>query len=294
MSEMLARGGAPRPALTTHVMEPHSGLDAFHDAFASIRTEFPQARRLAWRFFMRDTAAGYRQSLLGYLWLVLPPLANTLVWVFLDSQKVIEVDSGSVPYALFVLSGAILWTAFNASVMAMLNVVNSARNLLAKVNFPHESLIYSAILTSITDALIASTLVIPTLIFFDAGWQPLMPLFIIALMGTLVLGATIGLLLLPIAVLYSDVSRAIQLVLRFGFFVTPVIFQLPASGSARSLMLLNPVTPIIVSGRAWLTGTAESMPLAFSIIIGSCLFLFLLGLLVYKVAVPHLIERLGA
>lgn len=294
MSEMRNRGRGATAVLTTHVMEPHSGLDAFHDAFDSMKTEFPQATRLAWRFFMRDTAAGYRQSLLGYMWLILPPLANTLVWVFLDSQKVIDVNSGSVPYALFVLSGAILWTAFNASVMAMLNVVNSARGLLAKVNFPHESLIYSAILTSIADALIASTLVIPTVLLFDAGWRPLMPLFIVALIGTLVLGVTIGLLLLPIAVLYSDVSRAIQLVLRFGFFVTPVIFQLPPSGTARELMLLNPVTPIIVSGRSWLTGSSESMPLAFSIIVGACLLLFLFGLLVYKVAVPHLIERLGS
>jgi lipopolysaccharide transport system permease protein len=228
------------------------------------------------------------------MWLIFPPLANTLVWVFLDSQKVIEVDSGTVPYPLFVLSGAILWTAFNASVMAMLGVVNSARGLLAKMNFPHESLVYSALLAGVVDALIASTLLIPAIFIFGSGWRAEMPLFVLALMGTIIVGATIGLLMLPIAVLYGDVSRAIQLALRFGFFVTPVIFQLPAEGIARKLMLLNPVTPLIVSGRSWLTGSGEAMPMAFFAVVGASLVLFCFGMLVYKVAVPHLIERLGA
>ncbi len=284
----------PDPPLITHVMEPHSGLDAFHTAVKSMTTDRRQAGRLAWRFFVRDTVAGYRQSLLGYLWLVFPPLANTLVWVFLDSQKVIEVNSGDVAYPLFVLSGAILWTAFNGSVMSMLNVVNSARGLIAKVNFPHESLVYAAFLTSAVDGLIASALLVPAVLLFDGHWQPEMLLFALALFGSLIVGSTIGLLLLPIGVLYSDVTRAIQLALRFGFFVSPVIFQLPRTGMARTIMLLNPITPVIVSGRSWLTGSAEAMPSAFTGVVVVCLVLSAAGLLVYKVAVPHLVERLGA
>lgn len=283
----------PEAPLISHVMEPHSGLDAFHNAVRSMRTDVRQAGRLAWRFFVRDTAAGYRQSLLGYVWLVFPPLANTVVWVFLDSQEVIQINSGKVAYPLFVLSGAILWAAFNGSVMSMLGVVNSARGLLAKVNFPHESLVYSAFLTSAVDALIASVLLLPAVLMFDPHWRPEMLLFAVALFGSLMVGTTIGLLLLPIGVLYSDVSRAVQLVLRFGFFVSPVIFQVPRTGLARSIMLLNPITPIIVSGRSWLTGSAEAMPRAFIGVVVACFFLFAIGLLVYKVAVPHLVERLG-
>ena len=61
--------------------------------------------------FVRDTKAAYRQSLLGYLWIILPPGANTLVWVFLNSQNIVKIDSGAVPYALFVLTGTVLWGA---------------------------------------------------------------------------------------------------------------------------------------------------------------------------------------
>lgn len=275
------------------VITPHSGLDAFRTAIASLTGNFPQARSLAWRFFLRDTRADYRQSLLGYFWLVVPALANALIWVFLNSQKVIRIDSGDVPYPVFVMTGTILWTAFNASLMAMLGVVNGARSFLGKVNFPHESLVYAAFLKALVDAFIASLVLVPTLLIFRIPAQPSMLLFPVALFASLLLGTTLGLLAVPIAALYSDIGRGVQLILRFGLFLTPVIFPLPAAGLARKLMLLNPATPIVVTGRAWLAGSGEAMPTAFLIVVLSSLFLLSLSLVFYKVTLPHLIERLS-
>lgn len=279
--------------LPVRVLEPHSGLDAFRDAFRSLWTSFGQARQLAWRFFLRDTRADHRQSLLGYIWLVVPALANTVVWVFLNDQKIIQVNSGAVPYPLFVLTGTVIWTAFNASLMVMLSVIGDARGVLAKVSFPHEALLYAAFLKSLLNALVTSLVLIPALILFATAWQPAMLLFPVALIASLLLGCALGLIALPIAALYADVSRAVQVILRFGFFLTPVIFALPPAGVARRLMLLNPVTPVITSGRAWLTGSGEAMPGAFLAVVAGCVIVLALGLLVYKVALPHLIERLG-
>jgi lipopolysaccharide transport system permease protein len=242
---------------------------------------------------VRDTRADHRQSLLGYFWLVVPALASTLTWVFLNGQKVIHIETGTVPYPVFVLSGTILWTAFNTSLMAMLGVVGAARGILAKVNFPHESLVYSAMLKSTVDAALAMLLVVPAVMMFGTPLSPLMALFPVAVLANLTLGWSLGLLVLPIAALYSDISRAIQLVLRFGFFLTPVIFMIPAAGIARRIMVLNPATPLIVSGRAWLAGSGEAMPLAFSVVFASSATLILFGLVLYKVALPQLIERLS-
>lgn len=280
-------------SLEVRVITPYSGLDAFRDAVNGLWTGFAQARKLAWRFFLRDTRADHRQSVLGYFWLVVPALANTLTWVFLNNQKIIQIDSGPVAYPVFVLSGTILWTAFNGSLMSMLGVINAARGVLSKVNFPHEALIYSAFFKSLVDASIASLLLIPAIIVFGTPLQPAMLLFPVALLGSLLLGCALGLIALPLAALYADVGRIVQLILRFGFFLTPVIFPLPATGLARSLMLLNPATPVIVSGRAWLTGSAEAMPTAFIAIFASCVALCGIGLVFYKVALPHLIERLS-
>ena len=279
--------------LTIRVITPASGLTAFRDAVRSLVTEFAQARELAWRLFLRDTRAEHRQSLLGYFWLVVPALASTLTWVFLNGQKVIQIDTGAVPYPVFVLTGTILWTAFNTSLMAVLNVIGAARGVLAKVNFPHESLVYAAMFKSTVDAALASLLLVPAALVFGTPLRLAMLLFPFAVLATLMLGWAVGLLFLPIAALYGDVSRAIQLVLRFGFFLTPVIFMIPAKGIARQVMFLNPATPLIVTGRAWLAGSGEAMPVAFSLVLAASVALLAFGLVVYKVALPQLIERLS-
>jgi len=283
----------PASALPVRVIVPHSGLDGFRYALLSLWTAFPQARELAWRFFLRDTRAAHRQSLLGFFWIALPPLVNTLVWVLLNKSDVIRIDSGGVPYPVFVLAGTVLFAAFNGAIMAAMGVVGEARGVLSKVNFPHESLVYCAFLKALVDAAIPAVLLVPALFIYHIPLQPATLLFPVALVATLMLGMAIGLILVPIATLYSDVGRAAQLALRFGFFVTPVIFPLPAKGLARSLMLVNPLTSLIVSGRTWLAGAGESMPLTFLAVCAASLALIAIGMLIFKVALPHLIERIG-
>jgi lipopolysaccharide transport system permease protein len=285
---------SPAKELPVRVIVPHSGFDEFRYALASLWTGFPQARELAWRFFLRDTRAAHRQSLLGYLWIILPPLANTLVWVMLNKSEVISIDSGGIPYPVFVLAGTVLWAAFNSSIMATMAVVGDARGVLSKVNFPHESLVYTAFLKALVESLIPAILLIPALLIYQIPFHPAALLYPVALLASLLLGIAIGLILVPIATLYSDVSRAAQMALRFGFFVTPVIFPLPVAGLARSLMSLNPLTSLIVSGRSWLAGSGETMPTAFVAVILASLLLIAIGLLFFKVALPHLIERLSS
>jgi lipopolysaccharide transport system permease protein len=275
------------------VITPESGLHTFRNATRRLREEFGNALSLAKQFFVRDTKAEHRQSLLGYVWLVVPVLANTLTWVFLNSQKVVNIDTGNVPYGMFVLSGVVLWTAFNGGVMSMLGVVTTARSVLSKVNFPHESLIYAAMLRSLLDASLAGLVLIPAILIFGVKPGASALLYPISLIFCLILGWSIGLVLVPISALYGDVSRAFQLVLRFGFFFTPVIFPTPAGGIARKLMLANPVTPILASGRSWLTGSGEAIPSAFLVVGIVSILLFFLALLVFKVALPYIIERVG-
>jgi lipopolysaccharide transport system permease protein len=282
------------PDTQIRVIVPHSGLNGFRFAVSSLWTALPQARALAWRLFLRDTQAAHRQSLLGYLWIILPPLVNTLVWVVLNHSGVVRIESGAVPYPVFVLVGTVLWAAFNGAIVATLGVVNDARGMLAKVNFPHESLVYTAFLKAAVDAMIPALLLVPALWLYRVPLQFSALLFPVALLASLTLGLALGLALVPIASLYSDVGRAVQLALRFGFFVTPVIFPLPAAGLARSLMMLNPLTTILVTGRTWLAGSGEAMPVAFVAIFGAALACAAIGLIFFKVVLPHLIERLSA
>lgn len=243
---------------------------------------------------LRDTRAMYRQSLLGYVWLFLPPLATVLVWVLLNSSSLVNIESGEVPYPLFVITGTVLWTAFNASVMAMQEIMGSARSMLSKINFPHEALIMTAFGKALLNSVIPALLLVPAIFIYGGGLHASALLFPLGFLTLILLGCAVGLLFVPIGALYGDVGRAIQLALRFGFFVTPVIYALPESGLTRTLLLWNPVTAPLVSSRSWLVGGESMMAMETALVFAVSLVLLIVATIMFKVVMPHLIERLNS
>jgi len=279
--------------LQERIITPHDGLDAFSDAIRSVVRDWPFTRALAWRMFLRDVRATYRQSFLGYLWLLLPALANTMVWVFLNGANVVNIDSGDVPYPLFVFTGTVLWTAFNGSLVGAMGIVEEARGTLAKVNFPHESLVLAGFGKSLLNTAATAIFVIPFLLLYHVEFRTTMLLFPLGILATMLCGTALGLIVVPFTALFSDFGRAIHLGLRFGFFITPVIFPVPQSGWAYRVMIVNPATSLFVTSRSWLVGGEPPMYVAFSVVTISSLVLLLVAIVTLKVSLPHIIERIS-
>ncbi|MBL8813844.1 MAG: ABC transporter permease [Planctomycetaceae bacterium] len=283
----------PTAILTERVITPHNGLDAFRDALHSLVRDWPLTRALAWRMFVRDTKASYRQTFLGYVWLLLPALANTLVWVFLQNTSVVQIQAGDVPYPLFVFVGNVLWTAFNGALVNAMGVIDEAKGTLSKVNFPHEALILSACGKAILNTLATAIFIIPFLWLFPIRLQPTFLLFPVGIVATTVCGMALGLIVVPFTALFTDLGRGIHLMLRFAFFLTPVIFTVPASGWGHRIMMLNPATSLFVTSRSWLIGGESPMYTEFIFVSLASVVLLFIGVITLKVSLPHIIERLS-
>ena len=280
--------------LPIRLITPHDGVDAFRYALTSMIRDQRFSRELAWRMFLRDTQAMFRQSFLGYVWLVLPALANSLVWVFLSGTDVVSISSGQTPYPVFVFVGTLLWTAFNGSVVASLSIVDEARGTLAKVNFPQECLVLVAFGKSLLNTLATALCAIPFFLMYPVAFHWQMLLFPVGVLATMLAGTAFGLMMVPISAMFSDLSRAIHLGLRFGFFLTPIIFPLPESGLGRTIMFWNPVTYLVVTSRAWLLGGETVLLPGFLCVTLLSLSMVCVGVMFLKVALPHIIERLGS
>lgn len=272
---------------------PHDGLEALNHACKSVIRDWRFSSHLAWRIFLRDTKAMFRGSFLGWFWLVIPTLANSLVWIFLSSAEVVSIHTGSVPYPLFVFVGNLLWTAFNGCFVGGLGVLGEAGGTLSKVSFPHEALLLVVFWKSLLNIGLSLLALPPFLLLYPLPWHPEILLFPVGVVLTMICGLGLGLILVPVAALFSDLTRAVHLALRFLFFLTPVIFPLPQTGFARRLMLYNPVTSLIVTPRAWLLGGEIPDLCTFFVICAGSLLLLVLGTLSLKIAMPHIIERMG-
>ena len=70
------------------VYSPNAAIREPFRLLSDIAGGFFKGRELAWRLFVRNLRGMYRQTLLGLFWAFLPPIANTAIWIFLQSQNV--------------------------------------------------------------------------------------------------------------------------------------------------------------------------------------------------------------
>jgi lipopolysaccharide transport system permease protein len=260
------------------------------DMFGDLRL----GRELAWRLAVRDIRAQYRQAFLGILWAFIIPLANTVTWIFLSQAGIVSVGETALPYAVFVFSGTILWSILMDAMNAPLQQNNAARGMLAKLNFPREALVLSGIYQTAFNAGIKIVLLICVLILFgiNPGWTVI--LFPLGLLSLILVGTTLGLLITPVGMLYTDIGRGIPILMQFLMYVSPVVFPMPKEGWAATLFKLNPLTPLITTSRDWLTGFPSDF-VGYFLAVNAVAFLLLLVVWVaYRLSMPILIERMSA
>ena len=199
-----------------------------------------------------------------------------------------------IPYGVFVVTGMLLWMSFAEAVNSPLSQLVSAANLLNKVNFPPEAVIVSGFLAVLLNSLIRLVILIP--VFLIGGVRPglsivLAPFGVAAL---LLLGFAIGLLLAPFGALYRDIGEAIPVTLYFLFFLTPVAYTLNPEAPGGNIMSHNPVTPMMTAARDWLTGGSMSMPSGWLVMLLISLLILVAGWVIFRVSMPHIVDRINA
>ncbi|MBW6513059.1 MAG: ABC transporter permease [Desulfuromonadaceae bacterium] len=252
------------------------------------------SRELAWRLAVRDISAQYRQAFLGILWAFILPLANTLAWIFLNSSGVVKIADTSLPYPVYVFTGTMLWAIFMDALNAPLQQAVAAKSMLAKLNFPREALIVSGIYQTLFNAAIKIALLLVALIVMgiNPGWNLL--LFPLGVVSLILVGTALGLFITPVGLLYSDVGKALPLLMQFLMYATPVVFAMPKEGFAATLFTFNPLTPLILTSRDWLTGFCPEYLGYFFLVNFAAVVLLLVVWVVYRLAMPILIERMSA
>lgn len=262
------------------------GREMFRDLAAS--------RELAWRLTVRDLSAQYRQTFLGFLWAIILPLANALIWIFLSRSGVVNVSDTPLPYPVYVFTGTMLWAILMDALNAPLQMVTASKSMLAKINFPREALVVAGIYQTLINALIKVALLLIALLAMGVHPDWSLLLFPVGLLSLILAGTVIGLVLTPVGLLYSDVGKSVPLLMQFLMYLTPVVFAMPEQGLPATLFQLNPLTPLIITARDWLTGlTPEYLGYFVVVNVVSVILLFIFWI-VFRLAMPILIERMGS
>ncbi len=253
-----------------------------------------KGRGLAYRLFLRNLNSVYRQTLLGFLWILIPTFALVGTWMFLARNKVVAQPEleGSV-YIAFVAIGTVLWQAFFSAVQAPLRTVLANQSILTRINFPRESLILVALAEVLFDIAIRMTVVLIICSFLGIQWSWLTLWAPLVLLNLIALGISIGMFLTPIGVIYQDVSRVLMLISPFWMVLTPVLYASPSGQLFETWNLINPPAgQLLVLRDLLLSGATAQWHLAlpwFFITIP----LLIISLAWYRIGFPFFIERLA-
>ncbi len=257
-----------------------------HDLFAS--------RELAWRLMIRDISAQYRQSFLGIAWAFIPPIVMATGFTLAGESEVINIGETDIPYPAYVMFSTALWQTFVESLNGPVLAVTDAKPMLARVNFPREAIILAKLGEVLFNFSIKLILIVALFLWFRINPPWTIIIAPVALIHLILLGTLCGIFLAPLGVLYKDVSKGITILTGFWLFLTPVVYSVPRAGIFRTLVNLNPVTPLLVTTRELATTGNLSHPVGFWVVSGLTLLGLLLTWIVFRLAMPFVIERVSS
>jgi len=261
----------------------------------SIFGELWRTRELIWTLFCRDLKEQFRQSVLGYIWLIVPPLVTATAWYLLNRSGVMKIETGEQPVAQFVLVGTTLWSGFSAVITTPMDAIESGKAVFTKLDVPVEAFILAAVGRAGFNLLISSIVLVSVLLGLGVDTKLTFLLFPFAASSVLAMGFTAGMLLAPLGALYTDVRRGVSVLLGLLVFTAPVIFQVPDAGTGLVAIVIrnNPLTPAIALSRdVLLTGSLEWLGgTVFWLAVSLPLFLF--SLVMLRISKPHIITRMG-
>ncbi len=276
----------------------HAAVTPLHrplELVQAIAKDAVRARHVSWELMKRDLRSQYRSSISGFLVPILPALATAAWAVLFRDAHLINVGTIGMPYPFFVLFGMMLWAAFLESMEGPISGLVAEQGLVSKSSIPPEAVTVARFGQVLVNFGVKAVLIVFGAIVYHVPVARTVVLAPIGVFLIMLLGTAIGLVLAPLNLLYTDISKALPVITTFWFFTTPVIFTVPHQGWSELVMNhLNPVTPLLTTTRELAFGGGFSMIDSVVIAAFGTLCLFILGAIFYRLAMAVVIDRVNA
>jgi lipopolysaccharide transport system permease protein len=280
-----ARAGERAITLYTPDDRIGMGLRAWRDMVR----ELVDSRELTWRLFLRDFSARYRQSILGYVWAVVPVLLTVATFTWLNRSSVLAIRGTALPYPLFVLLGMTVWQLFASGLTGATQSLVNAGSLITKINFPRETLVLAAFGQSVFEFAIRAALVAAGFALWRIAPSWTILLIPAALIPLCLFTMGLGYLLALVNGVMRDAGQLVTFLLTFWMFLTPVVY--PASARHGLLQALNPVGPFVTASQDLATRHTISQPAPYALACAIGVAVFLFGWRVFHLTETRIAER---
>lgn len=256
---------------------------------------------LLWLLSVTEFKRTYFGTVLGYVWTLIRPLVLFAV-LFVVFTKIFKLGSNVPNYPVLLLFNIVLFTFFQEGTTGAVGSVLAQEGIVRKTQFPRLAIPLAVVLTALFNLGLNMIVVFVFVLAYgvDPTWTWL--LLPVALLPLVVLTGGVALLLSALNVRFRDVSFIWIVFSNALFYASPVLYTIDVPeipDALHTLLLINPLTPILEQARAWVVdpgapgaisaagGFVHLLP-AIAIYVGSCVA----GVLVFRREAPRIAERL--
>jgi len=233
-------------------------------------SELHWSRHVLWHLFVRDFVAGFRQKLLGYLWIVIAPLVAIASFVFMQMTGILNPGHTAIPYPIYVFIGTSIWGVFISALTVVANGLIGNSDLVMRTNIPKIGLAVTGLATLCYNLVINVIVLVLLLAAYRMAPSPWAVLYPLTVVPIILLGSGIGLILSVIGAVARDLTGMFTAALNLMMYVTPVVYtaQFPQP-VLNEMVRWNPLTYLVDTPRSvFVTGKIPD-PACF---LGSSLF----------------------
>jgi lipopolysaccharide transport system permease protein len=216
--------------------------------------ELIEARDLFYFLVRREIKSTYAQTILGFLWAILQPLIQIVLFSFIFG-RVANIQTGGIPYVLFSSVGIVPWTYISTAMTRSSQSLVMGQQMLGKVYFPRLVFPLVPVISRLMDFAISIIIIICVGIYYRVvpTWNILLfPLLVLLMMAQV---AGVGMWLSAMAVRFRDVNHAMSFGIRLLIYSAPIVYPLSAVPEKYHLVYsINPIVGSIEGFRACLLG----------------------------------------
>jgi lipopolysaccharide transport system permease protein len=214
--------------------------------------ELPDFREL-WEYkglFMflvrRDIMLRFQQTVIGFVWIVLQPLIQMVIFYILLGVLV-KVPTGDIPYHLFFLSAFVVWQFFSQVVIYSTNSLVGNIGIIIKSYFPRLALPLASVASLLVD--FGISIVVLLVFLLINGNFPITLRYLllpVLLVITTIFSSGVGLLFGALIVVFRDMRNLMNFILMIWMYLTPIMYPMSiVPEQYRILLYLNPLTGLV-------------------------------------------------
>lgn len=276
----------------TVVYQPDNCLKHGYAGLArEIFSEIFANRWLTTQLLKRDLVAMYKQSIAGFLWLLINPLVSVATFVILSRSGVFSIGDVKIPYAIYAVLGMSFWQLFAAGLVTSASSLVNAGSMISKINFSKKSLVFASVGASLLSFIIQFILVLVLFVVYRTAPSPMIFLTPLLALPMIALSLGLGFIVSLLNAVLRDVGAAIPVLMNFLLFLTPVLYARKL-GIAGTLASYNPLYYLVSVPRDIIINGKTDHLAGYLIAAAISFFVFVICLSIFHLTESRVAERI--